>query len=62
MHILALLSCYVTSSYMFSAEFVQFVVPYLLGWHTAANSFKPEDASRSNNANPRSGAELEWNR
>ncbi|XP_059316715.1 single-stranded DNA-binding protein WHY1, chloroplastic-like isoform X2 [Lycium ferocissimum] len=39
-----------------------FVVPYLLGWHTAANSFKPEDTSRSNNANPRSGAELEWNR
>ncbi|XP_060214536.1 single-stranded DNA-binding protein WHY1, chloroplastic [Lycium barbarum] len=39
-----------------------FVLPYLLGWHTAANSFKPEDTSRSNNANPRSGAELEWNR
>ncbi|WMV28498.1 hypothetical protein MTR67_021883 [Solanum verrucosum] len=39
-----------------------FVMPYLLGWHTAVNSFKPEDASRSNNANPRSGAELEWNR
>ncbi|XP_009758353.1 single-stranded DNA-binding protein WHY1, chloroplastic-like [Nicotiana tabacum] len=39
-----------------------FVVPYLLGWHTAVNSFKPEDASRSNNANPRSGADLEWSR
>lgn len=39
-----------------------FVVPYLLGWHTAANSFKPEDTNRSNNANPKSGAELEWNR
>ncbi|CAN4124378.1 unnamed protein product [Withania somnifera] len=39
-----------------------FVVPYLLGWHTAANSFKPEDTSRLNNANPRSGAKLEWNR
>ncbi|KAK4376728.1 hypothetical protein RND71_003024 [Anisodus tanguticus] len=39
-----------------------FVVPYLLGWHTATNSFKPEDTSRSNNANPRLGAELEWNR
>ncbi|XP_049404896.1 single-stranded DNA-binding protein WHY1, chloroplastic [Solanum stenotomum] len=39
-----------------------FVMPYLLGWHTAVNSFKPEDTSRSNTANPRSGAELEWNR
>ncbi|KAG9140184.1 hypothetical protein Leryth_015796 [Lithospermum erythrorhizon] len=40
-----------------------FIVPYLLGWHTfAANTMKLEDASRVNNVNPRTGAELEWNR
>ncbi|KAG8383110.1 hypothetical protein BUALT_Bualt05G0150700 [Buddleja alternifolia] len=38
-----------------------FIVPYLLGWHTFANSLKPEDASRVNNANPRS-ADFEWSR
>ncbi|XP_051149091.1 single-stranded DNA-binding protein WHY1, chloroplastic-like [Andrographis paniculata] len=35
-----------------------FIVPYLLGWHTFASSTKPEDPTRTN----RSGAELEWNR
>ncbi|KAK4402940.1 Single-stranded DNA-binding protein WHY1, chloroplastic [Sesamum angolense] len=39
-----------------------FVIPYLLGWHTFASSIKPEDANRANNANPRSGAEFEWSR
>ncbi|KAA8529459.1 hypothetical protein F0562_033742 [Nyssa sinensis] len=39
-----------------------FIVPYLLGWHTFANSIKPEDTGRVNNANSRSVAELEWNR
>ncbi|KAH6815707.1 ssDNA-binding transcriptional regulator [Perilla frutescens var. frutescens] len=39
-----------------------FVLPYLLGWHTFANSIKPEDANRLNSANPRSGAEFEWTR
>ncbi|PIN17012.1 hypothetical protein CDL12_10317 [Handroanthus impetiginosus] len=39
-----------------------FVVPYLLGWHTFANSIFPQDANRVNNANPRSGADFEWNR
>uniref|UniRef100_A0A5B7AGC0 Single-stranded DNA-binding protein WHY1 n=1 Tax=Davidia involucrata TaxID=16924 RepID=A0A5B7AGC0_DAVIN len=39
-----------------------FIVPYLLGWHTFANSIKPEDTSRVNNANRRSVADLEWNR
>lgn len=39
-----------------------FVLPYLLGWHTFANSIKPEDANRLNGANPRSGAEFEWTR
>ncbi|GMP58223.1 hypothetical protein CsSME_00021963 [Camellia sinensis var. sinensis] len=37
-----------------------FIVPYLLGWHTFANSIKPEDNIRVNNANPRSGADFEW--
>ncbi|CAL9122219.1 single-stranded DNA-binding protein WHY1, chloroplastic-like [Musa acuminata AAA Group] len=37
-----------------------FVIPYLLGWHTFANAIKPEDSFRSNNA--RSGPEMEWGR
>lgn len=39
-----------------------FILPYLLGWHAFANSTKPDDSARSNNASPRSGAELEWGR
>nr|XP_043607456.1 single-stranded DNA-binding protein WHY1, chloroplastic-like [Erigeron canadensis] len=39
-----------------------FAVPYLLGWHTFVNSIRPEDTTRFNNANPRSGADLEWSR
>ncbi|CAI9092712.1 OLC1v1028030C1 [Oldenlandia corymbosa var. corymbosa] len=39
-----------------------FVLPYLLGWHTFAASIKPEDPSRTNNTNARSGAEFEWSR
>lgn len=39
-----------------------YIVPYLLGWHSFANSIKPEDSNRSNNANPRSGPEIEWSR
>ncbi|GKA59269.1 single-stranded DNA-binding protein WHY1, chloroplastic-like protein [Tanacetum coccineum] len=39
-----------------------FVVPYLLGWHTFVNSIRPEDTTRLNNANSRSGADLEWSR
>lgn len=42
----------------------QFVLPYLLGWHTFANSIKPEDANRQNSTNatnPRS-ADFEWTR
>lgn len=41
---------------------LQFIVPYLLGWHTFANSIKPEDTNRGNNANPRAGADYEWSR
>ncbi|XP_075524434.1 single-stranded DNA-binding protein WHY1, chloroplastic-like isoform X1 [Primulina tabacum] len=37
-----------------------FILPYLLGWHTFANSTRPEDASRLNNAN--STVDYEWNR
>ncbi|KAL7611274.1 single-stranded DNA-binding protein WHY1, chloroplastic [Lactuca sativa] len=39
-----------------------FVVPYLLGWHTFVNSIKPQDSTRLSNGNPRSGADLEWSR
>ncbi|KAJ4711281.1 Single-stranded DNA-binding protein WHY1, chloroplastic [Melia azedarach] len=39
-----------------------FILPYLLGWHAYANSIKPEDTSRTNNANPRYGGDYEWNR
>ncbi|KAL8035617.1 hypothetical protein ABFS82_12G105900 [Erythranthe guttata] len=40
-----------------------FVIPYLLGWHTFANSIKPEDSNRVNSANPRSGTvDYEWSR
>ncbi|KAI3717460.1 hypothetical protein L1987_69094 [Smallanthus sonchifolius] len=39
-----------------------FSVPYLLGWHTFVNSIKPEGTAGLNNANSRSGADLEWNR
>ncbi|XP_059648881.1 single-stranded DNA-binding protein WHY1, chloroplastic-like [Cornus florida] len=38
-----------------------FIVPYLLGWHNFANSIKPENTSRTNNANPRS-SDFEWSR
>ncbi|XP_022877502.1 single-stranded DNA-binding protein WHY1, chloroplastic-like [Olea europaea var. sylvestris] len=36
-----------------------YILPYLLGWHTFANSIRPEGESR---ANARSGVENEWNR
>ncbi|EOY02046.1 SsDNA-binding transcriptional regulator isoform 2 [Theobroma cacao] len=39
-----------------------FILPYLLGWHAFANSIKPEEASRVNNANPRYGGDYEWSR
>ncbi|KAL3631125.1 Single-stranded DNA-binding protein why1, chloroplastic [Castilleja foliolosa] len=38
-----------------------FIIPYLLGWHTFANTMKTDDANRANSANPRS-ADFEWNR
>ncbi|TYG36650.1 hypothetical protein ES288_D13G080500v1 [Gossypium darwinii] len=37
-----------------------FILPYLLGWHAFANSTKPDDTSRANNANPRYGGDYEW--
>lgn len=39
-----------------------FILPYLLGWHAFANSIKPEDTSRGNNASSRYGGDVEWNR
>uniref|UniRef100_A0A166EAC2 Uncharacterized protein n=1 Tax=Daucus carota subsp. sativus TaxID=79200 RepID=A0A166EAC2_DAUCS len=39
-----------------------FLVPYLLGWHAYADSIKPDDLTRGNNANPRAGADFEWSR
>ncbi|KAL8111945.1 hypothetical protein AgCh_019592 [Apium graveolens] len=39
-----------------------YLVPYLLGWHAYANSIKPDDLTRGNNANPRAGADFEWSR
>ncbi|KAL8197841.1 hypothetical protein R6Q57_030185 [Mikania cordata] len=39
-----------------------FAVPYLLGWHTFVNSINPEGTARLNNANSRSGVDLEWSR
>ncbi|XP_061338815.1 single-stranded DNA-binding protein WHY1, chloroplastic [Gastrolobium bilobum] len=46
---------------VFSSIF-NFIMPYLLGWHAFANSIIPQDSSRVNNANPRSGGDYEWNR
>ncbi|XP_010480475.1 PREDICTED: single-stranded DNA-binding protein WHY1, chloroplastic-like [Camelina sativa] len=39
-----------------------FVLPYLIGWHAFANSIKPEDANKMNNALPNYGGDYEWNR
>ncbi|GFY88421.1 ssDNA-binding transcriptional regulator [Actinidia rufa] len=40
-----------------------FIVPYLIGWHTFASSIRrPEDTSRVNNANSRSSTDFEWSR
>ncbi|XVE57775.1 hypothetical protein DITRI_Ditri04bG0116700 [Diplodiscus trichospermus] len=39
-----------------------FILPYLLGWHAFANSIKPDETSRVNNANPRYGGDYEWSR
>ncbi|KAK9116857.1 hypothetical protein Sjap_015804 [Stephania japonica] len=38
-----------------------FILPYLMGWHTFADSIRPDDAGRINN-NSRGGTELEWSR
>ncbi|XVE91434.1 hypothetical protein REPUB_Repub01dG0009400 [Reevesia pubescens] len=39
-----------------------FILPYLLGWHAFANSIKPDETSRMNNASPRYGGDYEWSR
>ncbi|CAL0315159.1 unnamed protein product [Lupinus luteus] len=39
-----------------------FIMPYLLGWHTFGNSIKPDNSSKVNSDNPRYGGDYEWNR
>ncbi|KDP21221.1 hypothetical protein JCGZ_21692 [Jatropha curcas] len=39
-----------------------YILPYLLGWNTFANSIRPDENSRGNDANPRYGGDYEWNR
>ncbi|KAI5419935.1 single-stranded DNA-binding protein WHY1, chloroplastic [Lathyrus oleraceus] len=44
----------------------KFIMPYLLGWHTFADSINPEysvaAASVARNANPKYGGDYEWSR
>ncbi|KAI8528486.1 hypothetical protein RHMOL_Rhmol12G0151800 [Rhododendron molle] len=39
-----------------------FILPYLLGWNTFADSVRPRDTRRMNDASPRSGVDYEWSR
>lgn len=39
-----------------------YILPFLLGWHAFADSIRPEDSVRLNNANARSGSDIEWSR
>uniref|UniRef100_A0A7N0ULW7 Uncharacterized protein n=1 Tax=Kalanchoe fedtschenkoi TaxID=63787 RepID=A0A7N0ULW7_KALFE len=39
---------------------MKFILPYLLGWNAFANSIKPEDSLRGNNAN--ASVDFEWSR
>ncbi|CAH8387601.1 unnamed protein product [Eruca vesicaria subsp. sativa] len=40
-----------------------FILPHLIGWQAFANSIKPEDSSRLNNASsPKYGGDYEWSR
>ncbi|KAF4358056.1 hypothetical protein G4B88_009619 [Cannabis sativa] len=39
-----------------------FILPHLLGWSAFANSIKPEEMSRGNNASPKYGGDYEWKR
>ncbi|KAG5522387.1 hypothetical protein RHGRI_034538 [Rhododendron griersonianum] len=41
---------------------VLFILPYLLGWNTFADSVRPQHTRRMNNASPRSGVDYEWSR
>lgn len=40
----------------------KYIMPYLLGWHTFANSINPDYSAVANNANPRYGGDYEWSR
>ncbi|KFK33458.1 hypothetical protein AALP_AA5G016000 [Arabis alpina] len=39
-----------------------FILPHLIGWNAFANSIKPEETSRVNNASPKYGGDYEWSR
>ncbi|KAJ4901228.1 hypothetical protein Rs2_15179 [Raphanus sativus] len=39
-----------------------FILPHLIGWQAFANSIKPEDSNRLNNASPKYGGDYEWSR
>lgn len=46
----------------FDSYSLQFILPYLLGWHAYASTIRADDTARTNNANPRYGGDYEWNR
>ncbi|KAF3431418.1 hypothetical protein FNV43_RR26149 [Rhamnella rubrinervis] len=39
-----------------------FILPYLMGWHSFANSIKPNDTNNANNAGRVYRGDYEWNR
>ncbi|CAN8266730.1 unnamed protein product [Cochlearia groenlandica] len=39
-----------------------FILPHLIGWQAFANSIKPEESNRPNNASPKYGGDYEWGR
>lgn len=40
----------------------KYIMPYLVGWHTFADSIRPQGANRAINGNPRYGGDFERNR
>lgn len=53
---------YLTIYDTFGFVSMQFILPYLIGWHAFANSIKPEDSGRANIASSRYGGDFEWSR
>uniref|UniRef100_A0A1J3JZI3 Single-stranded DNA-binding protein WHY3, chloroplastic n=2 Tax=Noccaea caerulescens TaxID=107243 RepID=A0A1J3JZI3_NOCCA len=39
-----------------------FILPHLIGWQAFANSIKPEESNRLNNASSKYGGDYEWSR